>query len=966
MTLYGYSRDKSASQQFRPYGIYFGDVTRVVDNFQIWVRIPRIDPTAEFGPLPTTQPALVGNTAACMFTEDRTDEIVVVGVFRTPNMTSLIAGPVTVTGSMSITSNLNVNTQITAGAVAAFAYTGDGTGLSALNATSLTSGTVDPARLPAFSGDASSTAGTAALTLATVNANVGSFGAASTVPTFTVDGKGRLTAAGSVAVVAPAGTLTGTTLAANVTGSSLTSVGTLTGLTVSGDVAVNGGDVTTTSTTATLFNATATTLNLGGAATSLTLGAGAATTINLRGTTIDSNQATVGLLGTPTTLTVGGAATSMTLGAGVATTINLRGTTINSNQATVALFASPTTLTFGAAATSLTVGVAGSPVTFPGDIALNGGDLTTTSTTATLFNANATTLNVGQAATTISIGATTGTTTVRNALMVTGALTAGSLSTAGTISAAAIDITGAAINEQQTIQVTGSPTGGVFALSVLGTVVVLNRNSTVAQTQTAFDGAIGAGNAVVTGNTFPASTQTVTFQGAYAATNVPVMALIANAMTGGTSPSVTITTPTGGVGVLSSASISTAGNMSATRGVFGQVLTGPILSTVGTGNAFVVRTGDAFASGLVINASNHPSSERAGITLGNWVLGQDLNANGGLDFFIWNGATRIAIGADGGVGVGNLTAAAITASGLTTSAGLNLTANTGVNWPSWGGGFWMQDTSWIRFSKGIWTANQSIGTDATIDIGYGGGIDVNYKFRVNGNAWIASVGTGNRIEGRAGGMAWNTCAVSSNTGSGNAAFSLHPGVYAPVMGATSATGNAVYFRDGGFVAATGAVVSGSFVPESSRRWKKNINDLSPKSAGAAGLPITKVLSRLRPVSYESNALFTSLPTGRRLEALRRLNAYLERSGRERYVLPEHDCGVEGCIGDSETPCPAKRNSTVTRHGFIAEELYDILPDIVHLDGDGVPAGYSLEQLLAFAVAAVQELTERIEALEAAR
>ena len=49
------------------------------------------------------------------------------------------------------------------------------------------------------------------------------------------------------------------------------------------------------------------------------------------------------------------------------------------------------------------------------DLAVNGGDITTTSTTATLFNANATTLNIGQAATTVSIGATTGTLTIRNA-----------------------------------------------------------------------------------------------------------------------------------------------------------------------------------------------------------------------------------------------------------------------------------------------------------------------------------------------------------------------------------------------------------------------------------------------------------------------------------------------------------------------------------------------------------------------
>jgi hypothetical protein len=65
--------------------------------------------------------------------------------------------------------------------------------------------------------------------------------------------------------------------------------------------------------------------------------------------------------------------------------------------------------------------------TITGDLAVNGADITTTSTgTATVFNANATTLNIGQAATTVSLGATSGTTSVRNALTVGGAFTASS------------------------------------------------------------------------------------------------------------------------------------------------------------------------------------------------------------------------------------------------------------------------------------------------------------------------------------------------------------------------------------------------------------------------------------------------------------------------------------------------------------------------------------------------------------
>jgi len=62
-------------------------------------------------------------------------------------------------------------------------------------------------------------------------------------------------------------------------------------------------------------------------------------------------------------------------------------------------------------------------LTLTGDIAVNGGDITTTSTgTVTVFNTNATTLNLGGAATTVSIGAGTGTTNVNNNLNVAGDL----------------------------------------------------------------------------------------------------------------------------------------------------------------------------------------------------------------------------------------------------------------------------------------------------------------------------------------------------------------------------------------------------------------------------------------------------------------------------------------------------------------------------------------------------------------
>jgi len=83
---------------------------------------------------------------------------------------------------------------------------------------------------PSFDGTGNVTA---AGTLATV-ATAGSTGSSTAIPIVTINAKGLTTSISTAAVVAPAGTLSGNTLASGVTASSLTSLGTIASLTVTG------------------------------------------------------------------------------------------------------------------------------------------------------------------------------------------------------------------------------------------------------------------------------------------------------------------------------------------------------------------------------------------------------------------------------------------------------------------------------------------------------------------------------------------------------------------------------------------------------------------------------------------------------------------------------------------------------------------------------------------------------------
>lgn len=108
-------------------------------------------------------------------------------------------------------------------------------------------------------------------------------------------------------------------------------------------------------------------------------------------------------------------------------------------------------------------------------------------------------------------------------------------------------ITRAATSEVQTVTITGTPTGGTFTLTFDGqTTSAIAYNATNTDVDTALEALsnLEPGDVTVTGGPGPGTPFTVTFNSALG--DVPVMTANGAALTGGTTPTVTVTTGTPG------------------------------------------------------------------------------------------------------------------------------------------------------------------------------------------------------------------------------------------------------------------------------------------------------------------------------------------------------------------------------------------------------------------------------------
>jgi hypothetical protein len=181
-----------------------------------------------------------------------------------------------------------------------------------------------------------------------------------------------------------------------------------------GTATINNPTVVGSAATQNLYNTTATTMNFAGAATALNLGA-ATGTATVRNTTlalpnatdITGSAASVNVLNTATTVDAFKAATALTF-AGTTGTTTVRNNLAVGGNVVVSNTDDTTSESTGALQVAGGVAVAK-------DLFVGGGDIITDETTFNLLNVTPTTMNFAGAATVLNLGAATGTATVNNA-----------------------------------------------------------------------------------------------------------------------------------------------------------------------------------------------------------------------------------------------------------------------------------------------------------------------------------------------------------------------------------------------------------------------------------------------------------------------------------------------------------------------------------------------------------------------
>ena len=366
----------------------------------------------------------------------------------------------------------------------------------------------------------------------------------------------------------------------------------------SGDIAVNGGDITSTATSFNLLNATVTNANVLGAANTIVLGGtGGTTTIRNAATRING------------TLTVTGA-TVLQGAASFNSTLTVTG-------ATVVQGALSTNGALSVTGTSTLIG----DVTASGDIAVNGGDITSTATTFNLLNATVTNANVLGASDTIILGSANGTATIRNA----------ATRINGTLTVTGATVLQGAASFNSTLTVTGA-TVVQGALSTNGALSVTGTSTLIGDVTASGDIAVNGGDITSTATTFNLLNATVTGLNLGGAANTVVL--------GGTGGTATIrnagTNINGTLTVTGATVLQGALTLNSSLTVTGATTFQGALSTNST---LSVTSNATFASNIIVNGGSIQTTSSTFNLVTNTASVINIGTTSGSSINIGNGGS---------------------------------------------------------------------------------------------------------------------------------------------------------------------------------------------------------------------------------------------------------------------------------------------------------------------------------------
>ena len=285
-------------------------------------------------------------------------------------------------------------------------------------------------------------------------------------------------------------------------------------------------------------------------------------------------------------------------------------------------------------------------------------------------------------------------------------------------------------------------------------------------------------------------------------------------------------------------------------------------------------------------------------------------------------------------------------------------------------GPWGTDASWTCMNGNCgYILLDNTGTAANMYVranGYqniGGANGIRFEQAIVSNFTVQG---GQTATNRDAGSAWNECTtlVQKASSTANVSLAFHPGNYAPQF-RVGPSAEMVYLRnsaDNAYSGLSGLITNMSSIhlKQDVVSWPNTSRSLSAAATDTVDLPdALDVAMQLRPVFFRWNkeAKLYKLPLAeRRLMALSRLNAFRKARDLDPFVSEETQ---------AEPDSVTYRNWEVGEVGFIAQEVGETFPQAAHIHAEsGEYEGLSAVALSAVAIAAIQKLTTRIEALEA--